>query len=127
MACLAVEERATHVRRHPNRSRRRCTLRTGESFAATLIDVADQDEFVFDEDSQRRSVKFDDLVSWGSYADRSQGTQLVMADGSVLVADVLGIEQDAVVVVGRLWQETRLPRMAVRAILFHPPGDSPPT
>ena len=109
--------------RHPNRSATQVTLRTGESWGATLVDVVDQDEFVFAQDSQRRSVKFDDLVSWGSYADRSQGTHLVMADGSLLVADVLGIEQDAVVVVGRLWQETRLPRAAVRAILFHVPGD----
>jgi hypothetical protein len=123
VACLAVEERATRAAAsEPVRAQ--VTLRNGESFAATLTNVIDQEEFVFDENSHSRSVKIDDLVLWGSYADRSQGTHILLSDGSVLVADVLGIEQDAVVVIGRLWQETRLPRMAVRAIIFHPPSDS---
>jgi hypothetical protein len=121
-ACLVTAGRAAHVAASEPFATQ-VTLRSGESWGARLVDVVDQDEFVFAQDSQRRSVRFDDLVSWGSYADRSPGTHVVMADGSVLVADVLGIEQDAVVVVGRLWQETRLPRASVRAILFHVPGD----
>jgi hypothetical protein len=48
-----------------------------------------------------------------------------MVDGSVLVTDIVSIEADTVIVVGRLWQETRLPRPAIRAIVFHPPADPP--
>ncbi|MHB8970529.1 MAG: NPCBM/NEW2 domain-containing protein [Pirellulaceae bacterium] len=122
-ACLAVGVRASRaMASEPVRTQ--VTLRNGESFAAKLTAVIDQAECVFDEDSRPRSVKFDDLVLWGAYAERSQGTQILLSDGSVVVADVLGIEQDALVVIGRLWQETRLPRTAVRAIIFHPPSDS---
>lgn len=100
-----------------------CTLRDGQSFPATLSDVTDTGGAVFEEASGPRTVAMDDLVTWGAYADRSPATHVVMVDGSVLVTDILSIEADAVVVVGRLWQETRLLRSAVRAIVFHPPAD----
>jgi hypothetical protein len=101
----------------------RLILRDGQSLVATLSDVTDAGEVVFAEASGRRPVAMDDLVTWGAYADRSQATYVVMVDGSVLVTDILSIEADAVTVVGRLWQETRLPRPAIRAIVFHPPAD----
>ncbi len=63
----------------------RCTLRDGQSLAATLSDVTDAGEVVFTEASGRRSVAMDDLVTWGAYADRSQTPYVVMVDGSVLV------------------------------------------
>ena len=100
-----------------------CTLRDGQSFTATLSNVTDTSEVVLAEASGPRTVAMDDLVTWGAYADRSQATHIVMVDGSVLVADILSVQAEAVVVVGRLWQETRLPRMAVRAMVFHPPAD----
>ncbi|MHB8951412.1 MAG: NPCBM/NEW2 domain-containing protein [Pirellulaceae bacterium] len=123
VVCLAGGQRTTRTEASESVPTQ-ATLRSGESFDATLTEVTDQKEFVFDAQAGRRAVSIDDLVVWGSYTDRSQGTHIVLIDGSVLVADVLGIEQDAIVVIGRLWQEARLPRQAVRALIFHPPVDT---
>jgi hypothetical protein len=47
----------------------------------------------------------------------------VLADGGLLVADVLAIEPDAVVVAGRRWADARIPPGLVRGIVFRPPAD----
>ncbi len=98
-------------------------LRDGRSFTAVLNDVTAAGEYVFAEPSGPRTVAPRELVVWGAYSERSQAAQVILADGSVAVADVLSVEADAVVVAGRIWQETRLPRSAVQAILFHLPAD----
>ena len=105
------------------RDRNEVVLRAEAPFFAALTDVTDQGDFVFGEGEQTRRINKSDLVSWGRFADRGDGTQIVLADGSILVADVLSIEPDAISVIGRLWRETRLPRAAVRAIFFHLPAD----
>ena len=79
---------------------------------------------MFIEPAGQRSVAPQDLVLWGAYTERGPATRVVMADGSVVVAQILTIQPDEVVVVGRLWQEVRLPRSAVRALVFHPPADA---
>jgi hypothetical protein len=99
-------------------------LREGHAFTATLSDVTDAGDFVFAEPSGSRTVPAADLVAWGAFAERRQATLIILVDGSTLVADVLSIDAQAVVIAGRLWQETRLPRAAVRGIVFHPPADA---
>jgi len=100
-----------------------CLLRDGTVFAAALHEVTGTGVVVSAEPGGLQTLPLDELVLWGAFADRSQTTQVVLVDGSVLVADVLSVEADAVVTVGRLWQETRLPRAVVQAIVFHPPAD----
>ncbi|MFO7902818.1 MAG: NPCBM/NEW2 domain-containing protein [Pirellulaceae bacterium] len=58
---------------------------------------------------------------WGTHRDHPDKSWVFLNDGSRLVADLLRIEAEAVVVAGRLWPETRLPRSLVRAILLQPP------
>lgn len=92
-------------------------------FTATLTEITDQGVVVLQDGQQTRQVAQRDFVSWGKYSDRNDGTHVLLADGSVIVGDVLSIDSDAVAVVGRLWRESRLPRAVVRAILFHVPAD----
>lgn len=98
-------------------------LRAETSFDGTLTDVTEQGEFVFVAGGQSRRIATSELVRWGRYVDRGDGTQILLTDGSILVADVLNIESDAISVIGRMWREARLPRAAVRAIFFHLPAD----
>jgi hypothetical protein len=75
-----------------------------------------------------RVVPARELVSWGRYRDTSAGPQVLLVDGSAVRADVLRIDEDSLVVgdatgLGRgLWEDSTLPRSAVRAILFQPPA-----
>jgi hypothetical protein len=75
-----------------------------------------------------RVVPARELAYWGRYRDTSAGPQVLLIDGSLIRADVLKIDVDALVVgdatgLGRgLWEDSTLPRTSVRAVLFQPPA-----
>ncbi len=96
----------------------------GRAVAAVLRGVAKNGAWIFDSADESVVVNRDQLVLWGAYRDRPSRSWVLLSDGSLLVVDLLGIEKNAVVVAGRMWPETRLPRSLVRAILFRPPLDS---
>lgn len=76
-----------------------------------------------------RVVPAADLVLWGSYRDEQRGPQVLLADGSMIKADVLDIGRRQVTLgdatgLGRvLWEMSHLPRSGVRAIVYQPPAD----
>lgn len=76
-----------------------------------------------------RVLPLADLVVWGAYRDAERGPQVVLADGSLIVADVLDIGPREIAIgdatgLGRvLWNPSSLPRPAVRAIIYQPPVD----
>jgi hypothetical protein len=77
-----------------------------------------------------RVVPAAEITTWGSWRDVPSGPQILLADGSVIRADVLKLNGDSLVLgdatgLGRiLWNESTLPRAAVRAILHQPPAGS---
>lgn len=99
-------------------------LLDGRAVAARLQGITDQGDWVFDQSGQTTIVPRNELVYWGTCHDRCDSTWVFLDNGSVLVADLLRIGEDAVVVNGGIWPETRLPRPLVRAILFRPPLNS---
>jgi hypothetical protein len=99
-------------------------LRDGQSIQARLVALSEAGELDLETSTGRRRVQLDELIVWGAYADRGQQPRILLTDGSLLVADVLSMETETVVLVGRLWQEARLPRQLVQAIIFRPPAES---
>jgi hypothetical protein len=77
-----------------------------------------------------RVVPVKDLVFWGRYADVESGPQILLVGGGVVRADVLSLDDRSLVLgdatgLGRgLWDESTLPRSAVRGILYQPPADA---
>src|SRR5262245_17100465 len=75
-----------------------------------------------------RVLRADDLAFWGRYRDVEAGPQLVLVDGSVIRSDLLHLDDKQLVIgdatgLGRgLWDESTLPRSALRAILWQPPA-----
>ena len=69
-----------------------------------------------------------DLAVWGHATDAQSGPQILLADGSLIRADVLKLDERSLVVgdasgLGRmLWDESTLPRAAALAIAFRPPA-----
>jgi hypothetical protein len=76
-----------------------------------------------------RIVSPRELVAWGEYADVERGPQLVLADGSVIVADLLALDGPTFTIgdasgLGRVvWNESSLPLENVRGIMLQPPAD----
>ncbi|MFW6169048.1 MAG: NPCBM/NEW2 domain-containing protein, partial [Planctomycetota bacterium] len=86
-----------------------------------LKGIDEQGDWMFDKSGRTVALAKNQLVFWGSHQERCDKSWVFLDDGSLLVADLLRIESEAVVVAGRPWPETRLPRSLVRAILFQPP------
>jgi hypothetical protein len=103
---------------------RRGVTRDGTWFDAALRAVSATGEVEFAEPPPGRTLPLSELILWGGYRDRPAGTRLVLVDGSVLVAELLHLDAQAVTIVSPLWAETRLPRELIGAIIFRPPSDA---
>jgi len=75
-----------------------------------------------------RVMRSSELAYWGQWHEREAGPQLLLNDGGILHADLLLLGDQDIVVgdasgLGRgLWDESTLPRQAVRAIVLQPPA-----
>ena len=86
-------------------------------------------DLVFETDGKPRAWSAKQLVRWGNNVDSAAGPQVLMADGSCLVADQsltkLQIADELVVFDSRvLGEELRLPMERLLGILFQLPADA---
>ena len=104
-------------------------LADGKRIPATLVGIDAELKISLRETEVIRVLPLADLVMWGSYHDVERGPQIVLADGSVIVGDVLDLGAKEITIgdgtgLGRvLWNPSSLPRVAVRGIIFQPPVD----
>jgi hypothetical protein len=71
-----------------------------------------------------RQLPLDQLVRWGALAETDRGAQLVLADGGLVVADVLGIDKQQLEVESELLGTVRFPLELLAGVLFQPPTDT---
>jgi NPCBM/NEW2 domain len=64
------------------------------------------------------------LVRWGQFVESTHGAQLLLADGGLLVGQLVSIDRGNVGIRSDLIGEVTLPAGTVRAVLIHPPADS---
>lgn len=95
----------------------------GGAFAAELMTVDKTWQLKFAAGQSLRQLSAADLVWWGSFVDMTAGPQIVLADGGLLLADVLGLDKDVLHTEGELLGERDLPLEAVAGVIWHPPGD----
>src|SRR5262249_22992028 len=99
-------------------------------FPAQLVGIDREWNLSFKTAGKVRVVAASDLAYWGRYHDVEAGPQIVLADGSVVRADVLQLDEKRLVLgdatgLGRgLWDESSLPRDGVRGIILQPPAAS---
>jgi hypothetical protein len=97
-------------------------------FPAQLAGIDREWNLSFKTAGRVRVVAAAELAYWGRYRDVEAGPQIVLADGGLMRADVLVVDEKRLVVgdatgLGRgFWDESSLPREAVRGILFQPPA-----
>jgi hypothetical protein len=95
----------------------------GQSFVGTVSQFVGDGIIKFDTEDGPREVAASDLVRWGIVPALSRGPLIVLANGSVLVADVKGIENSLLTAESFLFGEFRLPMASVRGIVFRVPAD----
>jgi hypothetical protein len=95
----------------------------GARFPAALAGIAADGAITFRSGGERRRLKADELVVWGRYRDSDRGAQLLLADGSLLVADLVRLDQEQAAAYSDLFGDIELPLSAVRSLLFQPSVD----
>lgn len=69
----------------------------------------------------RRPVPAKDLVRWGDYADSFRWMHVVLADGSLLSAEIAHLADEKLAVDGELCGRLEIPLAKVRAVVLDPP------
>lgn len=67
-----------------------------------------------------QSVPARDLVRWGSYADSFRYMQIVLADGSLLVAEIARLADEKLVADGEICGRVDIPLAKVRGVVLDP-------
>jgi hypothetical protein len=99
----------------------RAVLRDGESFAARVEQIDAEWTVHFDAGAARRAVAATDLVRWGEYADSFRLMQVVLADGSLLVAQIARLADEKLVVDGESCGRLEIPLARARGVIVDPP------
>ena len=90
----------------------------GERFAGELVEVSADFVATFSMDEAERRLPLRQLVRWGDRSDRADGSQLLLADGSLLPAKILKLASESVVIGTKLWGELRVPTAACNGVSF---------
>jgi hypothetical protein len=104
----------------------------GPRFSARLVEVDALGNFTFRAGDELRRLAVSDLVRFGAPLDPqgkarlrpTHAAAIVLADGGLLVADVLSCNGDELALGSALLGELRLPLDRVSGIVFRPPTDS---
>ena len=94
----------------------------GEPFHARLIKIDSDWRVTLDDHGHERIVSAPDLVRWGSFLEEKSASRVVLRDGSILVADVLDIDDTSITVESAFWPTTKISRESVAGIVFAPPA-----
>jgi hypothetical protein len=96
-------------------------------FAGQLAGIDREWNLSFKTASKVRVIRATELAYWGQWRDVELGPQIILSDGGIVRADVLLIDEsqvfigDATGLSRGFWDESKLPRQAVHAIVFQPP------
>lgn len=107
-----------------------CRTTNAPPFHGELRRISPSGDVLFKTDAGDRTVAAADIITWGELRDSADGTQVLLADGSVIVASGVKLDGESLVVDANLFGRpqgfsiagaTRLPVSAVKAIVFRVP------
>jgi hypothetical protein len=94
-------------------------------FKAKLVSADSHWHLTFETSTGERKVfPAADLCWWGAWAAPSQDTQLLLVDGSLLMADLVALDKERVVVDSSSGGTLKLPLEVVAGIVIHPSADA---
>jgi hypothetical protein len=95
----------------------------GPSFRGELIAADAAGQLTFAVDGQKRTIAAADLVRWGQCPEQGRAGGLVLADGSLLTAEVVSADKDRLTADSDLFGTLKLPIESLAGIVFHAPSD----
>jgi hypothetical protein len=115
----------------PLRAEGPALLIDGQPVLGQVSDIA-SDWTVTITGKESRKIATSELVRWGYRVEVGKGPQVILADGSVIVADILDLNGETVKVGidfnrfadASLWEDAIVPLHSIRGIVFRPPGDA---
>ncbi len=93
----------------------------GGPFAAELAAVGADWQLTFNSRQKQRKLPAAELVRWGACAEGTGGPMVVLADGGLLLADVLGTEKERLKVDSGLFGVVEVPLESMAGVIFDPP------
>lgn len=102
---------------------------SGERFQAELAAIDTSGALTFHLDGQKRNMPFDELVSWGALVEPTSAstttvTQVLLAGGGVLVADVLASDKEAIKLDSAIFGSQSVPLERLSGVMLRPPSDA---
>jgi len=94
----------------------------GQAFAAQLAAADAKWQLTFSTGQGPRVLAAAELVRWGTCAEAARGPVVVLADGGLLVADVLGSEKERLKLDSDLFGLVELPLGQLAGVVFDPPA-----
>lgn len=95
----------------------------GPTFEAALVAADRQWQLTFRGAETQRRLAAQDLVRFGTWHELARGPLVLLADGSLLAAQVLAVDLQHVVLDWRLGGEMKVAREQVRAVALQVPTD----
>lgn len=93
-------------------------LVSGERLRASFHSIADERRLLFQTEAGTRTIDMADVVGWGAWSDRAAKSRVMLADGSLLTADVTEIIGGKLVVAGLTIGEQAIPMSNVRGVVL---------
>jgi hypothetical protein len=94
----------------------------GAPFAAELSAAGDDWQWTFRHEDKTQTLAAADVVRWGMPADVRRGPVLVLSDGGLLVAEVLGADKEKLTADSEFFGAVKLPWESLAGIVFRLPG-----
>jgi hypothetical protein len=91
-------------------------------FAAELAAVDADWQLTFRAGGQSRAMPAAELVRWGACREPARGPIVVLADGGLLVAEVLRADKETLTADSELFSVLKLPLESLCGVVFHPPA-----
>jgi hypothetical protein len=95
----------------------------GEPFRAKLVAADDRWQLTFAVGNEQRTIPAADLVRWGRCTEQGRAGGLVLADGSLLTAEVVAADKDRLTADSDLFGTLKLPLDSLAGIVLRPPSD----
>ncbi len=94
----------------------------GEPFHADLTGIAANWQITFGIGPKQQAMPAADLVCWGRCAEQGRGGALVLADGTLLMAEVVAADKERLTVNSEVLGTLKLPLEVLSGIVFHLPS-----
>ena len=96
----------------------------GEPFTARLVSISEAGQIKFEGQKQSGTMETRDLLSYGGFVDPLRGPQLYLADGGIVIADLIKSDADILRIDSAIFGEQKLPLEQLLAVVLHPPADA---